>query len=111
MILHIDKNDPEKLNVLLADAKTLAAQGTKVTMVANGEAVKLFSVQYSPAPQAITQLAKNYHTVQLVVCKRALRNMARQGVHLTPLPSARTDTFVLDYIVQGVAHGWKYQKI
>lgn len=111
VILHVDQDDPAKLAALLDETEALARHGVAVTMVANAEAIKLFSVGYSPAPQKIEALRARYPNVSILVCKRGLRNLARQGVHLEPLPGARSDTYALDYIVQGVERGWKYEKI
>lgn len=111
VILHVDQDDPVKLAALLDETESLASHGVAVTMVANAEAIKLFSVGYSPAPQQIEALKARYPNVSIVVCKRGLRNLARRGLKLQPLPGARSDTYALDYIVQGVEQGWKYQKI
>lgn len=111
VILHVDQDDPVKLAALLDKTESLARHGVAVTMVANAEAIKLFSVEYSPAPQQIETLKARYPNVSIVVCKRGLRNLARRGLKLQPLPGARSDTYALDYIVQGVEQGWKYQKI
>lgn len=111
VILHVDQDDPVKLAALLDETESLARHGVAVTMVANAEAIKLFSVEYSPAPQQIETLKARYPNVSIVVCKRGLRNLARRGLKLQPLPGARSDTYALDYIVQGVEQGWKYQKI
>ncbi len=111
VILHIDRYDAKALNQLLARAEQLSARHVSVTLVANAEAVKLFSVRYSPAPQRIERFLDRHRRVNLVVCRRALHNLAKQGMPLNPLPGARTDLFALDYIVQGVERGWKYQKI
>ncbi len=111
VILHVDQDDPVKLAALLDETEALARRGVAVTMVANAEAIKLFSVGYSPAPQQIEALKARYPNVSIVVCKRGLRNLARRGLKLQPLPGARSDTYALDYIVQGVEQGWKYQKI
>jgi len=111
VILHVDQDDPAKLAALLDEAEAFAHSGVAVTMVANAEAIKLFSVGYSPAPQKIEALKARYPNVSIVVCKRGLRNLARRGLKLQPLPGARSDTYALDYIVQGVSRGWKYQKI
>ena len=110
VILHIDRDDPARLNKLMETADRLAREGVRVTVVANAEAVRLFSVGHSPDPQGIERLVRNDH-VSLVVCRRALQNMARRGIHLTPLPAARSDVFALDYIVRHVEQGWRYQKI
>ncbi len=110
VILHIDQDDPSRLKKLVETTKQLAHKGIRVTVVANAEAVRLFSVGHSPDPQGIKQLVRNNH-VSLVVCRRALQNLARRGIHLTPIPAARSDVFALDYIVQHVKQGWHYQKI
>lgn len=115
VILHIDSDQPNRVNALLQKASTMlqnqppGAHPVQVEIVANDHGIDLFEKGNHNRAAIIALLAK-YDNLKLVACERALERRAQSGHPVQLIDHVESDRPALDEIVDKMRKGWTYYR-
>lgn len=117
LLLHLDSNDPAKMERLLnyaeqqLAAKRERGQTFRLEVVANDGGVELLRQDTSPFPDRIQALLREYDNVSFLACANALRKLQERGIKVELLPGTHSDHTALDKIIERLEGGWRYIKL
>lgn len=115
VLLHIDDDDPAKLQSLVSYAEALL-QGdrskiAKVEVIANGRGVNFLRTGNTPGKTELRNLTSQYSNIELFACAKALSNLKEKGIEVDLMPKVHTRETALEHIVKRMQEGWRYHKI
>lgn len=117
VILHIDSDQPQRVQALLQTANHLLQKTSvnqtvpQVEIVANDHGIDMFNEDGSNKNRAeIIEMLKKYNNLKLIACKRALERRAQGGHPVKLIANVESDQPALDEIVKKMQQGWRYYK-
>ncbi len=114
VLLHIDDNDPGKLQALIGYTEALLqsnSQDLSVEVVANAGGLDIFRTGTSAEKVKLRELTRKYSNLELFACANAIARLREKGVKVDLIPEAHTGTTALDHIIRRMQEGWRYHKI
>lgn len=111
-VVHLDTNQPEKLNSAVEKTRYLLDQNpmAKVQIVTNHEGVELFNANQA-STEEVLKLLSQYQNLELMACRRTIERAQKQGTPLNLLSAVRADEPAVDEVVKRLKQGWTYIKI
>jgi intracellular sulfur oxidation DsrE/DsrF family protein len=114
ILLHLDESGTGKFAAVLDYAEKFlaehAARGVEVEVVANAGGIDLMRADRSPFARRVSALQQQYSNLHFIACANAIRNLRREGVHVTLLDGVHDGESAVDHIVDRMQHGWRYVK-
>ncbi len=116
LLLHINSNDPYKMEKALDYAEQVLASHRDrhsrfaLEIVANDLGIDLLRRETSPFAQRIAALRNEYDNVRFLACAVTLRRLQEQGIQPQMLPGTEIDQNAVDEIVKRIKEGWHYVK-
>lgn len=115
VVLHIDSNQPNRMQALLQKASHMLHQTqsqvapVEIEIVANYDGIELFE-QGNPSREEIIALLAQYDNLKLVACQRALERHAMNGHPVHLIEHVESDKAAIDVIIDKMQQGWHYYK-
>lgn len=115
VVLHLDSNEPARLDSTLDLAERLldrrGGQG-RVEVVVNSRGLDLLRQDTSPHRDRIDRLAEHYaENLAFVACGQTLARLKREGVRVVLVPEARVANTAIGQILERMRDGWVYIKV
>ncbi|MHB1247615.1 MAG: hypothetical protein ACYCZH_14330 [Sulfuriferula sp.] len=117
IVLHIDSDQPLKLQTLLDDVDYLLqhqkviGQPVQIEVIANNYGLDLLRTDVTPHAARIEKLAQQHANISFVACGQTMRRLGREGVKVKLLPETRVAPTAIGEIINRLQHGWTYIKV
>ncbi len=117
IVLHVDENDPKKLNLVLSNASNInkyyqdKGEEVIIEIVAYGPGLHMFRNDTSPVKTRLKSISQSYDNVTFKACNTTHETMERdegKKVSLSPLVELVPSGII--YIIQRQEQGWTYIK-
>lgn len=117
IVLHIDSDQPVKLQTLLDDVDYLLqhqkviGQPVQIEVIANNYGLDLLRTDVTPYAARIERLARQHANISFVACGQTMRRLGQEGVKVKLLPETRVAPTAIGEIIYRLQHGWTYIKV
>ena len=114
VVLHLDSNDPARLNTVLDLAEQLLDQRGdrgQVEIVVNSYGLNLLRQETSPYRDRIGQMAARHRNLGFVACGQSIARLSREGVVVDLLPEVHVVKSAIGEILDRMQQGWVYVKV
>ncbi len=114
VLLHLDSNEPARLEAVLDMAERLLAQGranARVEVVVNSTGLNLLRQDASLYRERIERLSEQHANLAFVACGQALARLKREGIQVSLVPEASVATSAISEILGRMRDGWVYVKV
>lgn len=115
VLLHLDSNEPARLEAVLDLAERLLKAGkadVRVEVVVNSYGLNLLRQDVSPYRERIERLAEQHANLTFVACGQTLARLRQEGVHVALVPEAKVAaTSAISEILGRMREGWVYVKV
>ncbi len=114
VLLHLDSNDPLRLEATLDLAERLLKAGrgsSRVEVLVNNYGLNLLRQDTSPYRERIGRLVDQHANLSFVACGQTLARLKREGVHVVLVPQASVATTAIGEILGRMREGWIYVKV
>ncbi|MEO6147445.1 MAG: hypothetical protein ABIT70_10435 [Sulfuriferula sp.] len=117
IVLHIDSDQPVKVQTLLDDVDYLLqhqkvmGQPVQIEVIANNYGLDLLRADVTPYAARIEKLARQHANISFVACGQTMRRLDLEGVKVKLLPETRVAPTAIGEIINRLQHGWTYIKV
>jgi intracellular sulfur oxidation DsrE/DsrF family protein len=114
VVLHLDSNDPMRLNAVLDLAERFLAQRGdrgQVKIVVNNYGLNLLRQETSPHRDRIGAMASRHRNLEFVACGQSIARLSREGVVVDMLPQVHVVKSAISEILERMQQGWVYVKV
>lgn len=114
VLLHLDSNEPARLEAALDLAERMLAEGdggARVEVVVNSYGLNLLRQDVSPYRERIARLADQNANLAFVACGQTLARFKREGIQVVLVPEASVATSAIGEILGRMRDGWVYVKV
>jgi intracellular sulfur oxidation DsrE/DsrF family protein len=114
VLLHLDSNEPARLEAALDLAERLLAAGragARVEVLVNNYGLNLLRQDTSPYRERIERLTDQHANLAFVACGQTLARLKREGVRVVLVPEASVTTSAIGEILGHMRQGWVYVKV
>lgn len=114
VLLHLDSNDPARLEAVLDLAERMLAQGggeARIEVVVNSYGLNLLREDVSPYRERIARLADDHSNIAFVACGQSIARFKRDGVRVDLVPEASVASSAIGEILGRMQDGWVYVKV
>lgn len=110
ILLHLDSNDPVRIQAALDSAERLAMRNEKarIDILLNSDGLNLVRAETSVNRDQINRLMEEYPNIRFVACGQTMARFRDQGKNVTLLPDVLQVGSALDELSHRVQHGWVY---
>lgn len=115
LVIHVDENDPAKLNLALNNALNVTQHYTKlgeeveVELVAYGPGLHMLRADTSPVKQRIISFNESMPNVAFAACGNTMENMKKaEGKDVELLPKVKVVPAGVTRIMELQENGWTY---
>jgi len=114
IVIHIDDNDPKKMNLVLNNASNIykyyfdKGEEAIIEIVAYGPGLKMFLIN-SPVKKRLKTISQNFENVSFKACSNTMKKMSKKKgkpVKLDPTVSVTPSGAV--HIINRQEQGWAY---
>lgn len=114
VLLHLDSNEPVRLEAALDLAERMLATGgddARVEVVVNSYGLNLLRQDTSPHRERIARLADQNANLRFVACGQTLARFKREGIQVVLVPEASVASSAIGEILGRMQDGWVYVKV
>ncbi len=114
VLLHLDSNEPARLEAVLDLAERMLQEGggnARVEVVVNSYGLNLLRQDVSPYRERIARLADSHANVAFVACGQSIARFKRDGVQVRLVPQASVASSAIGEILGRMRDGWVYVKV
>ncbi len=115
VVLHVDDNDPARMNLALNNATNILnhyrekGQLAEVEIVAYGPGLHMLRADTSPVKDRIASLKKSMDGLEFIACGNTAAGMKRQeNKDITLLPEAKMVKAGVVHLIERQQEGWAY---
>lgn len=110
ILLHLDSNDPARIQAALDSAERLAMRNEKarIDILVNSDGLNLVRAETSANGEQINRLMEDYPNIRFVACAQTMARFRDEGQRVTLLPDVLLVGSALDELSHRVQHGWVY---
>ncbi len=114
VLLHLDSNEPARLEAVLDLAERMLQRGggnARVEVVVNSYGLNLLRQDVSPYSERIARLADSHANIAFVACGQSIARFKRDGIQVELVPEASVATSAIGEILGRMRDGWVYVKV
>jgi intracellular sulfur oxidation DsrE/DsrF family protein len=115
IVMHVDENDPARMNLVLNNAANLnkyyqdKAEEAMIEIVAYGPGLHMLRADTSPVKGRIKSFEQNFDNISFRACSNTYRKMSKKAGKKIPLvPQAKMVDSGAVHLVQRQESGWAY---
>ena len=116
VIIHVSQYNPQNFTATINHIETLLHQRSSeksfsVEIVANGQGVKALDIETSIHAERISQLAKQFNSLEIVACAKSLAQLAEEGDPIQLMKSIMITPSAAQQVSKRINEDWFYLKI
>lgn len=117
IVLHLDSDDPARMEAVLDRAEALLDEADRqgrpiqLEVVANSLGINLMRAGVSPHAARIARMTERHANLHLVACSQTIARITGQGQKVELLPVARVAPTAIGEIVSRLQQGWTYVRV
>ncbi len=115
VVIHVDDNDPKRMNMALNNAANVdayykaKAEQVTIEVVAYGPGLMMLHAAKSPVKKRITSFGQNFENISFKACGNTHRKMSKKaGKKVVLLPEAKIVSSGVVHMIQRQEEGWSY---
>ena len=115
VVIHVDDNDPKRMNMALNNAANVdayykaKAEQVTIEVVAYGPGLIMLHAAKSPVKKRITSFGQNFDNISFRACGNTHRKMSKKaGKKVALLPEAKIVPSGVVHMIQRQEEGWSY---
>jgi uncharacterized protein len=115
VVIHVDDNDPKRMNMALNNAANVdayykaKAEQVTIEVVAYGPGLIMLHAAKSPVKKRITSFGQNFDNISFRACGNTHRKMSKKaGKKVVLLPEAKIVSSGVVHMIQRQEEGWSY---
>ena len=115
VVIHVDDNDPKRMNMALNNAANVdayykaKAESVTIEVVTYGPGLIMLHAAKSPVKKRITSFGQNFENISFKACGNTHRKMSKKaGKKVVLLPEAKIVSSGVVHMIQRQEEGWSY---
>ncbi len=115
VVIHVDENDPARMNLALNNAANIdayykeRAEEAQIEIVAYGPGLHMLRADTSPVKDRIKSFGQNFDNIGFMACGNTKRNMGRnESKDVELLPQATVVPAGVVHLMERQEQGWSY---
>lgn len=115
IVLHLDDNDPKRMNLVLNNAANIDAhykakgEEVKIEIVAYGPGLMMLHAKKSPVKKRVTSFGQNFDNISFLACGNTMKKMAKKsGKKVALLPNSKVIPGGVIHLSERQEQGWSY---
>jgi len=115
VVLHLDDNDPKRMNLVLNNAANIDAyykakgEEVEIEIVAYGPGLMMLHADKSPVKKRINSFGQNFDNIAFRACANTHRKMSKKvGKSVPLLPQAKMVPAGVVHMMERQEQGWTY---
>lgn len=115
VVIHVDENDPARMNLALNNAANIdayykeRAEEAQIEIVAYGPGLHMLRADTSPVKDRIKSFGQNFDNIGFMACGNTKRNMGRnENKDIELLPQATVVPAGVVHLMERQEQGWSY---
>ena len=116
VVIHVSQYDPRNFTEIVNHIETLLYQRNNdksfsIEIVANGRGLKALDIETSIHAERISQLAKQFNSLEIVACAKSLAQLAEEGDPIQLMKSIMITPSAAHQISKRINEDWFYLKV
>ena len=115
VVLHLDDNDPKRMNLVLNNAANIDAhykskgEDVKIEIVAYGPGLIMLHAKKSPVKKRVASFGQNFENISFQACGNTHKKMSKKAGKSVPLlPQAKMVPAGVVHMMERQEEGWSY---
>jgi intracellular sulfur oxidation DsrE/DsrF family protein len=115
VVLHVDDNDPKRMNLVLNNASNInkyyqdKGEEAMIEIVVYGPGLMMLVADKSPVKDRVKSISESYDNVEFKACSNTQKNMSKKaGKDIKLLPQAKMVDSGVIHLIQRQEEGWAY---
>ncbi len=115
VVIHVDDNDPKRMNMALNNAANVDAyykdksEPVEIEVVAYGPGLFMLHAAKSPVKDRVISFGQNFENISFKACGNTHRKMSKKvGKNVPLLPQAQIVSSGVVHMMQRQEQGWSY---
>ena len=115
VVIHVDDNDPKRMNMALNNAANVdayykaKAENVMIEVVTYGPGLMMLHAAKSPVKKRIKSFGQNFDNISFRACGNTHRKMSKKaGKNVALLPEAKIVPSGVVHMIQRQEEGWSY---
>ena len=116
VVIHVYQYNPQNFTATINHIETLLHQHSSdksfdVEIVANGQGLKALDIETSIHAERVSQLAKQFNSLEIVACAKSLAQLAKEGDPIQLMKSIMITPSAAQQISKRINEDWFYLKV